>query len=79
MAPRRDHTRENQERPLATPVADPKKIIRRGRALQRKTSGAARTYRSGILRGIASLFVPRTPPIKSTSVEDSYSRETVVK
>ena len=78
MAPRRAHTRENQERPPVTPVADPKKIIRRGRALQRKNSKAKRTSRSGILRGTASLSVPRTPSIKSTSVEASCSRKTVV-
>ena len=78
MAPRRAHTRANQERPQATPVADPEKIIRRGRALQRKTSSAARTSRSGILRGTASLSVPRTPSIKSTSVEASCSWKTIV-
>ena len=49
MAPRRAHTRANQERLLATPVADPKKIIRKGRALQRQTSKAARTSRSDLL------------------------------
>ena len=78
MASRRAHTRENQERPLATPVADPEKIMRRGRALQRKTSRAARTSRSGILRGTASLSVPRTPSIKSTSIEASCSQKTIV-
>ena len=78
MVLRRAHTRENQERPPATSVADPEKIIRRGRALQRKTSRAARTSRSGILRGTASLSVPRTPSIKSTSVEASCSQKTIV-
>ena len=34
---------------LATPVADPEKIIRKGRALQRKTSRATRTSRSDLL------------------------------
>ena len=48
MAPRRDHTRENQERPLATPVVDPEKVIRRVRDLQRKTCRAARTSRSDL-------------------------------
>ena len=78
MAPRRDHTRENQERPPEKPFVDPEKIIRRGRALQRKTSSAARTSRSGILRGTASLSVPRTPSIKSTSVEASCSQKNIV-
>ena len=50
MVLRTDHTRANQERPPTTPIADPEKIIGIGRALQRKTSKAARTSRSGILR-----------------------------
>jgi hypothetical protein len=36
VALKRAHTRENPERPLATPVADPEKIIRRGRAYKGK-------------------------------------------
>ena len=78
MALRRAHTRANKERPPATLVADPEKIIGRGRALQRKTSKAGRTSRSGILRGTASLYVPGTPSIKSTSVEASCSQKTIV-
>jgi hypothetical protein len=73
VTPKRAHTRENQERPPVTSVVDPEKLIKRGRALQRKTSRAARTSRSGISRGTASLSVPRTPSIKSTSVETSSS------
>ena len=53
------------------------KIIRRGRALQRQTSRAARTSRSDISRGTASLFVPRTPSIKSTSGESSSFQKIV--
>ena len=54
------------------------KIIKRGRALQRQTSRATRTSRSGILRGTTSLFVPRTPSIKYTYVEASCSQKNVV-
>ena len=49
MAPRRAHTRENQERPPETPVVDLEKIIRKGRALQRQTSREARTSRLDLL------------------------------
>ena len=49
MAPRRAHTRENQEKLPATPVADPEKMIKKGRALQRQTSRATRTSRSNLL------------------------------
>ena len=48
MALRRAHTKANQERPPATPVADPEKIIKRGRSLQRQTSRVARTSRSDL-------------------------------
>ncbi len=78
MALRRAHTRENQESPPPTPIADPEKIIIRGRALQKKTSRAARTSRSGISRGIASLSIPRIPSINSTSVVASCSQKNVV-
>ena len=49
MAPQRAHTRGNQERPPTTLLADPDKIIRKGRAPQRKISRAARTPRSDLL------------------------------
>ena len=49
MAPKKDHTRANQERPPATPVTDLEKIIRKGRALQRKISRVVRTPRSDLL------------------------------
>jgi hypothetical protein len=65
---------------VATPLKNcvsKEKIIRRGRALQRQTSRAARTSRSDISRGIASLFVPRTPSIKSTSGESSSFQKIV--
>ena len=49
MALRRVHPRANQERPPATPVTDLEKIIRKGRALQRKISRVVRTPRSDLL------------------------------
>ena len=36
-----------------------------------------KTSRASISRGIASLFVPRTPSIKSTSIEASCSQKFV--
>jgi len=77
VALKRAHTRANPKRPPATLVANLEKIIRRGRYLQRKTSREARTSRLGISRGINSLSIPRTPSIKSTFVEASYSQKIV--
>jgi hypothetical protein len=48
VAPKRAHTRVNQEGPLTTPVPDPEKIISKGKALQRQASGSARAVDSGI-------------------------------
>ena len=45
----KSHNKANQERLPARPVANPEKIIRKGRALQRKTSRATRTSRSDLL------------------------------
>jgi hypothetical protein len=77
VAPRRAHTRENQERPLATPVSDPEKIIRSGKALQRQTSRSARASRPGISRSTSS-FVSREPLVESTSAETSSSQKIVI-
>jgi hypothetical protein len=77
VAPRRAHTRENQERPLATPVSDPEKIIRSGKALQRQTSRSARASRPGISRSTSS-FVSRKPLVESTSAETSSSQKIVI-
>jgi hypothetical protein len=74
VAPRRAHTRENQERPLATPVPDPEKIIRSGKALQRQTSGSARASKPGISRNTSS-FVSREPLVESPSAETSSSQK----
>ena len=74
MAPRRAHTRENQEGPLATPVLDPEKIIRRGKDLQRKTFGSARESNPSISRNTCS-FVSREPLVESPSVETSSSQK----
>ena len=77
MAPRRAHTRANQERPLTTPVSDPEKIIRSGKALQRQTFRSARTSRLGISRSTSS-FVSREPLVESTSAKTSRSHKIVI-
>jgi len=77
VAPGRAHTRANQERPLATPVSEPEKIIRSGKALQRQTSISARASRPGISRNTSS-FVSREPLVESTSVETSSSHKIVI-
>jgi hypothetical protein len=50
VASRRAHTTTNQERPLATLVPDPEKIIRSGKVVQRQTLRSARASRPGISR-----------------------------
>jgi hypothetical protein len=72
VAPRRPHTRENQERPLATPVSDPKKIIRSGKVLKRQTSRSTRASNPGISRNTYS-FVSREPLVESPSAKTSSS------
>ena len=74
MAPRRAHTRENQERPLAAPVPDPEKIIRSGKALQRQTSRSARASNPGISRNTFSV-VSKEPLVESPSTETSSSQK----
>ena len=74
MALRRPSTRENPHRPPVTPISDPEKIIRRGRALQRQTSRATRGATSGISRGISTV-VSNRPPFQSSSTEASTSQE----
>jgi hypothetical protein len=74
VAPRRAHTRENQERPLAAPVPDPEKIIRSGKSLQRQTSRSARASNPGISRNTSS-FVSREPLVESPSAETSSSQK----
>jgi hypothetical protein len=58
VASRRAHTRTNQERPLVAPVPDPENIIRRGKYLQRKTSGSARASNPGVSTNTSS-FIPK--------------------
>jgi hypothetical protein len=74
VAPRRDHTSANQERPLAALVPDPEKIIRSGKALQRKTSISARASNLGISRNTSS-FISREPLVESPSAETSSSQK----
>jgi hypothetical protein len=70
VASRRAHTRENQEGPLAAPVPDPEKIIRRGKSLQRQTSGSARASNPGISTNTSS-FISKEPLVESPSAETS--------
>jgi hypothetical protein len=74
VAPRTYHTRENQERPLATPVPDSKKIIRSGKSLQRQTSRSIRASNLGISRNTSS-FVSKEPLVKFPSAETSSSQK----
>jgi hypothetical protein len=77
VALRRAHTRENQERPLETPVPNPEKIIRSGKSLLRQTSRSAKAAKLGISRNTSS-FVSREPLVESTSVETSSSQKIVI-
>jgi hypothetical protein len=74
VALRRAHTRENQERPLAAPVPDPEKIIRRGKYLQRQTSRYARACKLGISTNTSS-FVSKEPLVESPCAETSSSQK----
>jgi hypothetical protein len=68
VARKRAHTRANQEGPLATPVPDPKKIIKRGKYLQRQTSGSARASNPGIPID-TSYFISKEPLVESPAAE----------
>jgi hypothetical protein len=72
VASKRAHTKANQERSLAASVPDPEKIIRSGKALQRKTFGSTRASKLGISRNTSS-FVSREPLVEPPSIETSSS------
>jgi len=74
VALRRAHTRENQERSLATLVSDPEKIIKSGKALQRQESRSTITSRPSISRSTSS-FVSREHLVESTSIDTSSSQK----
>jgi hypothetical protein len=74
VAPRRVHSRVNQEGPLATPVPDPEKIISKGKALQRQASGSAKTSNTGIQTDTSS-FISKGPLVESSTVETHNSQE----
>jgi hypothetical protein len=74
VASRRAHTRANQERPLAAPVLDPEKIIRRGKGLQRQTSGSTRASNPSISTNTSS-FISKESIVKSPSTETSISQK----
>ena len=56
MASRRPSTRANPQGPPATPVLDPKEILRRARASLRQTNSAAKEATSGISRNISAII-----------------------
>jgi hypothetical protein len=74
VAPKRAHTRANQEGPLATPVPDPKKIISKGKYLQRQASESARTSNPGIQTDTTS-FISKNPLVESSAAEAHSSQE----
>jgi hypothetical protein len=74
VAPRRAHTRANQEIPLAAPVPNPENIIRRGKALQRQNSRSARASNLGISAN-TSYFISKEPLVESPSAETSSSHK----
>jgi hypothetical protein len=74
VAPKRAHTRANQEGPLAAPVPDPEKIISRGKALQRQASRSAKTSNPGIQTDTSS-FISKRPLVESPAAETHSSQE----
>ena len=74
MAPKRAHTRANQEGPLTTPVLDPEKITSKGKYLQRQAYGSAKTSNSGIQTDTSS-FISKRPLVESPAVETHSSQE----
>ena len=56
MASRRASTKANPKGPLATPVSDPKEILRKARDLLRQTSSAAQNTTSRISRNISTII-----------------------
>jgi hypothetical protein len=74
VAPKRAHTRANQEGPLTTPVPDPEKIISKGKSLQRQASGSAKAVDSGIQTDTPS-FISKKPLVESPAAETHNSQE----
>ena len=74
MAPKRAHTRVNQEGPLTTPVPDPEKIISKGKALQRQASGSAKVVDSSIQTN-SHPFISSKPLVESPAAETHNSQE----
>jgi hypothetical protein len=74
VAPKRAHTRANQEGPLTTPVPDPEKIISKGKSLQRQAFGSAKTLNSGIQTDTYS-FISKRYLVESPAAETHSSQE----
>jgi hypothetical protein len=72
VAPKRAHTRVNQEGPLTTTVPNPEKIISKGKSLQRQASGSAKTLNSGIQTETSS-FISKRPLVESPATETHSS------
>jgi hypothetical protein len=74
VAPKRAHTRANQEGPLTTPVPDPEKIISKGKYLQRQASESAKAIDSGIQTDPPS-FISKKTLVESPTAETHNSQE----
>jgi hypothetical protein len=73
VAPKRAHTRANQEGPLATPVPDPEKIIRREKLCKDKLPD----LQEHLIRYFknTSSFISKEPLVESPSAETSSSQK----
>jgi hypothetical protein len=74
VAPKRAHTKANQEGPLTTPVPDPKKIINKGKSLQRQDFGSAKAVDSSIQTDTPPL-ISKKPLVESPTAETHNSQE----
>jgi hypothetical protein len=74
VAPKRAHTRENQEGPLVALVPDLEKIINRGKDLQRQASRSAKTSNPGI-QTHSSSFIYKEPLVESPAAETHSSQK----
>ena len=78
MASRRPSTRANPKGLPATPVSDPKEILRGARVSLRQTSRAVRGATLGISKGISAVISNR-PPFQSSYAEASSSQKFISK
>jgi hypothetical protein len=74
VAPKRAHTRVNQEGPLTTPIPDPENMISKGKALQRQAFGSARAVDSGI-QNDTHPSISKNPLVESPATETHNYQE----